>query len=625
MAHARVRVTKLERAMEAVGESDPTYPALVNALKRARAQAQVRPIAHRITATESFIERAKKRVEKERKEVDKAKAESAKAEAQLALEEQSLRAGESRLHVLRQEADGAGQSPPPSPLSTPPTVPVDFAQKVAQLRTVVQDLLREREQLKSQLAGQASIPHEEGPPRKARSLASPSPTLMSISNEPALGSREPSRLMETLIDRADSALRSSWAPEQMVARCGWRDARCGVRGVRVGEADNPGPTEDYSVLAVGDFHPLTQWDSGASFSLASSPEFMSSAPASVGASSPVAVVHGVEPVATTQLSSTVAASSCAVAVVHGAQQQVTSLRATRRLVLVGGGGPVAAGTSDNHSHANVEAEVAVGPEVFAMSDSDVDEVPLAEAERRPVDDEDAESTESVQFGEEVLSDVEAFREEFDSEDGSQDEVEEPEVVERVEPLQLAPVGRRIPEGFASLDSVDLANVLRRRGHVMRSVPVVIKGAYTATMRICMEEVLKSKRVHDVDSDQRAWKLFLLLPRMLLFRPTTGGNVSKGHLMERLDLFTNGQWNQLIARSNQISQAVASINARRRRHEAGSDLEHRAARAEKLVALGEFVSWQAGVGWSRNGTGEHENVGSAYGPQEETKRTTKPSR
>ena len=51
----------------------------------------------------------------------------------------------------------------------------------------MQDLLREREQLKSELAGQVSTPLEEGRPRKARSLASPSSDLMSISNQPALG------------------------------------------------------------------------------------------------------------------------------------------------------------------------------------------------------------------------------------------------------------------------------------------------------------------------------------------------------------------------------------------------------------------------------------------------------
>ena len=94
-----------------------------------------------------------------------------------------------------------------------------------------------------------------------------------------------------------------------------------------------------------------------------------------------------------------------------------------------------------------------------------------------------------------------------SEGGSQDGVadakpEPDEFVERVEFLQFAPVGRRIREGFASLDDVDLMQLFRRRGHVMRSVPQVMSGAYTAAMRISMEEMLRSKRVHDVEAEVR---------------------------------------------------------------------------------------------------------------------------
>ena len=45
--------------------------------------------------------------------------------------------------------------------------------------------------------------------------------------------------------------------------------------------------------------------------------------------------------------------------------------------------------------------------------------------------------------------------------------------------------------------------------------------------------------------------------------------------------------QLIARSSQTTQEVASIRTRQGRQEAGSDLERRAARAEQLAALGEL--------------------------------------
>ena len=54
----KARVTKLEAAMAAVGESDPTFAGLQDALKKAKAQAQVRPVADRIASSKVFIERA---------------------------------------------------------------------------------------------------------------------------------------------------------------------------------------------------------------------------------------------------------------------------------------------------------------------------------------------------------------------------------------------------------------------------------------------------------------------------------------------------------------------------------------------------------------------------------------
>ena len=137
---------------------------------------------------------------------------------------------------------------------------------------------------------------------------------------------------------------------------------------------------------------------------------------------------------------------------------------------------------------------------------------------------------------------------------------------RVEPQ----VGRRVREGVAALDSVDLASFFKRRAHVMRSVPVVTKGADTAGMRMFMDEVLRSKRVHDVESGQLAWKLFLL--------PPAPADASLRAI--------NGQWDQKIAH-RKLRPSV-----RQRRREAVSDLERRAARTEKLVALGEF---SAGIG------------------------------
>ena len=61
---ARARVAKLEAAISAVGVSDPTFPALQEALRQARKHAQVQPVESQVKSSEFFIERAKKCVEK---------------------------------------------------------------------------------------------------------------------------------------------------------------------------------------------------------------------------------------------------------------------------------------------------------------------------------------------------------------------------------------------------------------------------------------------------------------------------------------------------------------------------------------------------------------------------------
>ena len=72
--NARARVTKLEAAIAAVGDSDPISVTLKEALSRAKSQAQERPVADRIKHTTIFIERAKKRVASLQQDVTNAQA-----------------------------------------------------------------------------------------------------------------------------------------------------------------------------------------------------------------------------------------------------------------------------------------------------------------------------------------------------------------------------------------------------------------------------------------------------------------------------------------------------------------------------------------------------------------------
>ena len=184
----------------------PAVTGLKEALRQARLQAQVRPVDDRIKATKMFIERSRKRVDSVGEEVTKAQEAVLEAQAKLTKEEEALEDGLKRLNSLQQEADGLPEQPPP------PTAPADFARELAKLRACVQALQVERDDLRAEVARQ----NVEGRSRKARSLAVPSPDLVMGDNSmqsPSVlairSSRNSSSVMETLIDQADSSVKSN--------------------------------------------------------------------------------------------------------------------------------------------------------------------------------------------------------------------------------------------------------------------------------------------------------------------------------------------------------------------------------------------------------------------------------
>ena len=202
----RGRVGKLEVAISALGEDDPAVTGLKEALRQARSQAQVRPVHDRTKATKMFIERSRKRVDSVREEITKAQAAVLEAQAKLTKEEEALEDGLKRLNSLQHEADGLSEQGPP------PTVPADFAREWAELRTCVQALQAEEDDLRAEVARQ----NVEGRPENARSLTVPSPDLLmgdsSVQSHSVLAirsCRNPSSVMETLIDQADSSVKSN--------------------------------------------------------------------------------------------------------------------------------------------------------------------------------------------------------------------------------------------------------------------------------------------------------------------------------------------------------------------------------------------------------------------------------
>ena len=144
----------------------------------------------------------------------------------------------------------------------------------------------------------------------------------------------------------------------------------------------------------------------------------------------------------------------------------------------------------------------------------------------------------------------------------------------------------IRAALARLDEVDLETEFQRRGAVMKTVPHFLRGPYRSAMRLAMGEALQ-------DSEQRrerGWKLFLMLPRLLLYRPCRGGNVHKEKLSKRFQDFSDGRWTELLAGSRKCAEDASQAQRRkRRRRRPEEELGRRAARAFALVQLGELSS------------------------------------
>ena len=65
---------------------------------------------------------------------------------------------------------------------------------------------------------------------------------------------------------------------------------------------------------------------------------------------------------------------------------------------------------------------------------------------------------------------------------------------------------------------------------MKSPPKFVRGAHRAAMRIALEEIVLGHQAKNEDRQSRGWKLFVLLPRMLLFRPPRGGLIPKQRVL-----------------------------------------------------------------------------------------------
>ena len=153
-------------------------------------------------------------------------------------------------------------------------------------------------------------------------------------------------------------------------------------------------------------------------------------------------------------------------------------------------------------------------------------------------------------------------------------------------LLFTPQTRAMSNGFEGLDEVNLGEVFEVRAQVMKTVPNFMKGVFRGGLEMSLEEILKGRAGNDSVKEIRGWKLFFLLPRLLLFRPPRGGLVPEARLQERVSMFNTGDWLTLLDTS--LAASVAGTTARCRRRRGKQDtIQARAARALGLVHMGEL--------------------------------------
>ena len=115
------------------------------------------------------------------------------------------------------------------------------------------------------------------------------------------------------------------------------------------------------------------------------------------------------------------------------------------------------------------------------------------------------------------------------------------------------VTRALRAAFACLDGVDL--IIQDQGHVMKSPPTFLRGAYRSAMRVALREWEAGTEVRD-----EVRKLFVLLPSMFLHKSVRGGLVPKSKMVERFASCTK----DLLIQSRDTAVAAARAQATRRR-------------------------------------------------------------
>ena len=102
-----------------------------------------------------------------------------------------------------------------------------------------------------------------------------------------------------------------------------------------------------------------------------------------------------------------------------------------------------------------------------------------------------------------------------------------------------------------MDTVDLQEELLTRVPMLKSCPHWLRGRFREGLTVALRERHRPKLANDELGQIRAWKLFCLVPKMLLHRPRNTGSVGRDELARRVTEFQQGHWVQLMREANEF--------------------------------------------------------------------------
>ena len=165
-------------------------------------------------------------------------------------------------------------------------------------------------------------------------------------------------------------------------------------------------------------------------------------------------------------------------------------------------------------------------------------------------------------------------------------------------IQAQWTDHRLRTALSSLDDIDLPATLQTRCAFFQTPPQFIRGRVRQALTLALECITTA--TNDANA-VRAWKLWLLLPRMLLHRKPGTRSLPKTDWRHRIQQFQQGDWLQLLQQANHTNTTSNNTNNPHDDHTnttsnntnhprddtAGADQTRRAERARYLVHLGEL--------------------------------------